>query len=161
VSYLSVTCGRSVSFCGYTCPCLSNKFYLLGLLCTNNNNNRNNPQALGAWISFPPPPFSLLSPLFSNFHINHSFFKIFIIIRFFFISCTKFWRKKFIPVLKLKLDLRTCYMSDQKKKIENREGGYTVLPLSVCLSVLPSKIFFVAFFSATIDSLGKNKMVLP
>jgi hypothetical protein len=45
-------------------------------------------------------------------------------------------------------------MSDQKKKIENREGGYTVLPLSVCLSVLPSKIFFVAFFSATIDSLG-------
>jgi hypothetical protein len=42
-------------------------------------------QALGAWISFPPPPFSLLSPLFSNFHINHSFFKIFIIIRFFFI----------------------------------------------------------------------------
>jgi hypothetical protein len=25
------------------------------------------------------------SPLFSNFHINHSFFKIFIIIRFFFI----------------------------------------------------------------------------
>jgi hypothetical protein len=30
------------------------------------------PQVLGAWISFPPPPFSLLSPLFSNFHINHS-----------------------------------------------------------------------------------------
>ena len=40
-------------------------------------------QAHGAWISFPPPPFSLLSPpLFQNFHINHSFFKIFIIIRF-------------------------------------------------------------------------------
>jgi hypothetical protein len=38
-------------------------------------------QVLGAWISFPPPPFSLLSPLLSNFHINHSFFKIFIIIR--------------------------------------------------------------------------------
>ena len=36
-------------------------------------------QAHGAWISFPPPPF------FQNFHINHSFFKIFIIIRFFFI----------------------------------------------------------------------------
>ena len=41
------------------------------------------PQAHGAWISFPPPPFSLLPPLFSkfsyksflfhNFH-NHSFF---------------------------------------------------------------------------------------
>jgi hypothetical protein len=29
--------------------------------------------------------FSLLPPLFQNFHINHSFFKIFIIIRFFFI----------------------------------------------------------------------------
>jgi hypothetical protein len=37
-------------------------------------------------------------------------------------------------------------------------GGYTVIPLSVCLSVrpsfLPSKIFFVAFFSATVD--GRN-----
>lgn len=42
-------------------------------------------QAHGAWISFPPPPFSLLPPFFQNFHINHSFFKIFIIIRFFFI----------------------------------------------------------------------------
>ena len=42
------------------------------------------PQAQGAWISFPPPPFSLLPPplfskfsyksfLFQNFH-NHSFF---------------------------------------------------------------------------------------
>ena len=42
----------------------------------------------GAWgMDFvsPPPPFSLLPPLFQNFHINHSFFKIFIIIRFFFI----------------------------------------------------------------------------
>ena len=29
-------------------------------------------------------------------------------------------------------------------------GGYTVLPLSVC----PSKIFFVAFFSVTVD--GRN-----
>ena len=37
------------------------------------------PQEHGAWISFPPPPF------FKNFHINHSFFKMFIIIRFFFI----------------------------------------------------------------------------
>jgi hypothetical protein len=34
------------------------------------------------------------------------------------------------------------------------EGGYTVLPLSVLPSVRPSKIFFVAFFSATID--GRN-----
>jgi hypothetical protein len=33
-------------------------------------------------------------------------------------------------------------------------GGYTVLPLSVCPSVHPSKIFFVAFFSVTVD--GKN-----
>jgi hypothetical protein len=31
-----------------------------------------------------------------------------------------------------------------------RGGGYTVLPLSVC----PSKIFFVAFFSVTVD--GRN-----
>ena len=45
----------------------------------NRKSNRPNPQAHGAWISFPPPPF------FQNFHINHSFFKIFIIIRFFFI----------------------------------------------------------------------------
>ena len=37
-------------------------------------------------------------------------------------------------------------------------GGYTVLPLSVCLSVRPSKIFFVAFFSATID--GRNLIFL-
>ena len=35
-----------------------------------------------------------------------------------------------------------------------REMGYTVLPLSVCLFVRPSKIFVVAFFSATID--GRN-----
>jgi hypothetical protein len=33
-------------------------------------------------------------------------------------------------------------------------GGYTVLPLSVCLSFHPSKIFFVAFFSVTVD--GRN-----
>ena len=33
-------------------------------------------------------------------------------------------------------------------------GGYTVLPLSVCLSFRPSKIFFVAFFSVTVD--GRN-----
>ena len=39
-------------------------------------------QAHGAWISFPPSPFYLLPPFFQNFHINHSFFKIFIIIRF-------------------------------------------------------------------------------
>ena len=40
------------------------------------------PQAHGAWISFPPPLFFLLSPLFfQNVH-NHSFFKIFMIIRF-------------------------------------------------------------------------------
>ena len=30
-------------------------------------------------------------------------------------------------------------------------GGYIVLPLSVCPSFRPSKIFFVAFFSVTID----------
>ena len=29
-------------------------------------------QVHGAWISFPPPPFSLLPPLFQNFHINHT-----------------------------------------------------------------------------------------
>ena len=40
------------------------------------------PQAHGAWISFPPLPFSLLPPFSQNFHINHSFFKIFTIIRF-------------------------------------------------------------------------------
>jgi hypothetical protein len=39
-------------------------------------------QAHGVWISFPPPPFSLLPPFFQNFHINYSFFKIVIIIRF-------------------------------------------------------------------------------
>ena len=33
-------------------------------------------------------------------------------------------------------------------------GGYTVLPLSVCPSFHPSKIFFVAFFSVTVD--GRN-----
>ena len=33
-------------------------------------------------------------------------------------------------------------------------GGYTVLPLSVCPSFRPSKIFFVAFFSVTVD--GRN-----
>ena len=40
-------------------------------------------QAHGAWISFPPPPF-LYYPLFflQNIHIDYSFFKIFIIIRF-------------------------------------------------------------------------------
>ena len=37
--------------------------------------NKSQSQAHGAWISFPPPPF------FQNFH-NHSFFKIFIMIRF-------------------------------------------------------------------------------
>jgi hypothetical protein len=31
-------------------------------------------------------------------------------------------------------------------------GGYTVLPLSVCLSFHPSKIFFGTFFSATVGS---------
>jgi hypothetical protein len=35
-----------------------------------------------------------------------------------------------------------------------RGRRYTVLPLSVCPSFRPSKIFFVAFFSATID--GRN-----
>ena len=38
-------------------------------------------------------------------------------------------------------------------------GGYTVLPLSVCLSFRPSKIFFVAFFSATIN--GRNLIFDP
>jgi hypothetical protein len=33
-------------------------------------------------------------------------------------------------------------------------GGYTVLPLSVLLSFRPSKIFFIAFFSVTVD--GRN-----
>jgi hypothetical protein len=33
-------------------------------------------------------------------------------------------------------------------------GGYTVLPLSVLPSFCPSKIFFVAFFSVTVD--GRN-----
>ena len=33
-------------------------------------------------------------------------------------------------------------------------GGYTVLPLSVCPSIRPSKIFFIAFFSVTVD--GRN-----
>ena len=50
-----------------------------------------NTQAHGAWISFPPPPFSLLPPLFQNFH-NHSFFKMFIIIRFSsFDNISKLW----------------------------------------------------------------------
>ena len=34
------------------------------------------------------------------------------------------------------------------------EGGYTVLPLSICPSFRPSKIFFVALFSVTVD--GRN-----
>ena len=34
--------------------------------------------------------------------------------------------------------------------LPERGGGYTVLPLSVC----PSKIFFVAFYSVTVD--GRN-----
>ena len=33
-------------------------------------------------------------------------------------------------------------------------GGYTVLPLFVCPSFRLSKIFFVAFFSVTVD--GRN-----
>jgi hypothetical protein len=33
-------------------------------------------------------------------------------------------------------------------------GGYAVLPLFVCPSVRPSKIFFVTFFSVTVD--GRN-----
>ena len=33
-------------------------------------------------------------------------------------------------------------------------GGYTVLPLFVRPSVRPSKIFFIAFFSVTLD--GRN-----
>jgi hypothetical protein len=33
-------------------------------------------------------------------------------------------------------------------------AGYTVLPLSVCPSFRPSKIFFVAFLSVTVD--GRN-----
>ena len=33
-------------------------------------------------------------------------------------------------------------------------GGYTVLPLSVCPSFRPAKIFFVTFFSVTVD--GRN-----
>ena len=33
-------------------------------------------------------------------------------------------------------------------------GGYTVLPLSVCPSFRPSKIFFISFFSVTVD--GRN-----
>ena len=41
---------------------------------------------MGHGFRFLLPPFSLLPPpFFQNFHINHSFFKIFIIIHFFFI----------------------------------------------------------------------------
>jgi hypothetical protein len=36
-------------------------------------------------------------------------------------------------------------------------GGYTVLPLSVCPFFRPSKIFFIAFFSVTVD--GRNMMI--
>ena len=39
---------------------------------------------MGHGFRFLLPPF-LYYPLFQNFHINHSFFKMFIIIRFFFI----------------------------------------------------------------------------
>ena len=42
----------------------------------------------GAWgMDFvsSSPLFSTAPPFFQNFHINHSFFKIFIMIRFFFI----------------------------------------------------------------------------
>ena len=45
-------------------------------------------QTTGAWgMDFysSSPLFSTTLPFFQNFHINHSFFKIFIIIRFFFI----------------------------------------------------------------------------
>jgi hypothetical protein len=38
--------------------------------------------------------------------------------------------------------------------VPRRGRGYTVLPLSVCPSFLPSKIFFVTFFSVTVD--GRN-----
>ena len=53
-----------------------------------------------------------------------------------------FEEKKIIPALKLKLDLRTCYMSDQKKKIENREGG---ILFYLCPSFLPR--YFSSHFS--------------
>ena len=44
---------------------------------------KENKQLSTTWISFPPPPLFSTTPLFfQHFHINHSFFKIFIIIRF-------------------------------------------------------------------------------
>jgi len=37
---------------------------------------------MGAWISFPPPPFLYYPPPFSKFSYKSFLFKIFIIIRF-------------------------------------------------------------------------------
>ena len=44
-----------------------------------------NHRRMGHGFRFLLPPFLYYPPFFQNFHINHSFFKIFIIIRFFFI----------------------------------------------------------------------------
>jgi hypothetical protein len=53
--------------------------------------------------------------------------------------------KYFAPKVTVKLCIIDFYTPGPE-----RGGGYTVLPLSVCLS----KIFFVAFFSVTVD--GRN-----
>jgi hypothetical protein len=44
-----------------------------------------NHRRMGHEFRFLLPPFFYYPPFIQNFHINHSFFKIFIIIRFFFI----------------------------------------------------------------------------
>ena len=64
---------------------LKNSKYMLEYI-----QSRPSPPAIatGAWgMDFvsSSPLFSTTPPFFQNFHINHSFFKIFIIIRFFFI----------------------------------------------------------------------------
>jgi hypothetical protein len=50
----------------------------------------------------------------------------------------------------LEFVLSSCFYTPAPR----RGRGYTVLPLSVCPSFRPSKIFFVAFFSVTVD--GRN-----
>jgi hypothetical protein len=51
-------------------------------------------------------------------------------------------------------NLTGCNNNFKYTSAPRRGRGYTVLPLSVCPSFRPSKIFFVPFFSVTVD--GRN-----
>jgi hypothetical protein len=54
---------------------------------------------MGHGFRFLLPPFSLLPPFFLNFHINHSYFKNFIIIRFFFRYCQMKKKRMIMKIL--------------------------------------------------------------